>query len=330
MVDRAHGGQHVRAGFKYEDAGFRETPTDDWLKPFGRDTTIQTLEGSNNAIEAFGLADNQAEEIIAQHFEGSLSVQFNLSNPFWAPAVLEDPETSGTEAPYDHEMRDIEPTSLHVPVFYERSEDMRLIEGYIPTSASIDVQVDGTATVQLNGPYAYEDPDPAGYDPNDPFEQPVDEYRSMTFAQAQLEKPDGTMLDLVQNVSLTINANAGVLRGLGSRFATDYLARNVNVEVNFTKVVENREQQTDLYGAAAGPQEEMFSDEDLAVSFNNGLSGDDENALDFTIPGGMTDRYSESGIGNPQQNLEGQVNFRGTIVNADARNDVEDWTTAPA
>ncbi|AGM11980.1 hypothetical protein DNAM5_121 [Haloarcula californiae tailed virus 1] len=316
-------GHEARVSYLWENDGSdnpdfaTDSPSDSDNKPFGSDATMNTLEGSNNAVRVFDPNDREAREVIEQNFEGSWSVEFTLTNPWWLRGVIHyDVSTSGASAPYTHDYDGDIPYSMRIVQGTEATGTERVLKGCVISSAEISASVGGMVNVSLQGAYADEDLDTGGVG----AAQPTVDERPLHFAHATLKR-DGATLSLVQNASLTIENNIDLIRELGSRIAADYSPKQRTVDISYGDIVEDETEVQRMYGSGTTPQNTVENDKPMTFTFDDGGSGSDKNAVTFNIGGAFPNSYSRSGIGDPEADLEGSLSEMAATIDASAENE---------
>lgn len=303
-------GAHTSLAYLWEDDGFGQEPADTDHKPFGADASLNTAEGSNNAVQVFEPASRQAIDVIEQNFSGSWSVQFTLTNPWWLGFVFGAP-TSDTSTHTFAANGDPEPGRIYAG--YEKSGSTRELQGCVPASISISATVPDRTTVTIQGAYAREELDTANA-----VEQPPVTNRAMTFAHSEL-RIGGSTQALVQDVTLNLQAQVDLINELGSRFAVDYSPKALSPTVDFTAMHDsNHDELEEMYGGASQAQEVIDNKATLELLVDNGLDGEDMTAVSVEMAGSITDSYGEQGIGNPQADVQKQINRIATEVSAEA------------
>lgn len=319
-------GHQSRVSYLWEDDSSgnpdfaTSSPNDTDNKPFGSDASLNTLEGSNNAVRVFDPNSREAREVIEQHFEGSWSVEFTLTNPWWLAGVIDyDVGTSGSSAPYTHSFDGDIPYTMRIVQGTEDIGSERILKGCVIASAEISTSTGGMVTVSLDGAYADEDLSTGGVG----AAQPTVNERPLHFAHAKVQR-DGSTVSLVQNVSVSIENNTDLIRELGSRIAVDYSPKKRSIDVSYGDIVEDSSEVQRMYGSGTSPQNTVENTKPITVEFDDGGSGSDKNSLTFNIGGAFLNSYSRSGVGDPEADLEGSMSEMATTVDAAADNSTAD------
>ena len=320
-------GHDIRLSYLWEDDGSGDpdfmtaSPDDSDNKPFGSDARLTTREGSNNAVRTFDPNSREAREIIEQEFEGSWSVEFTLTNPWWVKGVIADASSSGTD-PTTHTYDGAVPFPMRLIEGNESTGNEYELKGCVIASCTVQVSVGGTVDVTLDGAYADEE-QVVTDDVASLTAQPTVEYRPLHFAQATVERPTGTTLSLVQNVNMSIENNTDLLRGLGSRFATAYSPKARTTDVSYGDIVEDDSEMKRMYGdsAASSPEDKVDNETSISLVVDNGETGSAKNSLQFDLTKNITDTYSRSGAGDVESDLEGELSEMTASVSATADND---------
>lgn len=306
-------GAQTRLMYLWEDSGFKNSPSDSTYKTFGREPTLDTLEGSNNAVRQFEPNNREAQDIIEQEFSGSFTVSFTLSNPWWIRAVLSEPTSSTGTYTYDGDF----PDSMRIVQAVEPTDEERILEGCVVTSATIDASVPDTVSVNLDGAYA----DERVQSVSSTKPQPSPDYRAYQFAQGNLDL-DGSRQSRIQSASLSIENNTDMVRELGDRFAVDFSPKARNPSIDYVDIVntDNTSRTERLYGesAASEPQSTVENKKPLTLRFER---PDNSNDIVFNIGGSFPDSYSLDGTGDPTSDLEAELSEMAETITAEATGD---------
>lgn len=320
----AAAGHHARLSYLWEDDASgnpdfaTDDPTDSTYKTFGADVTMNTLEGSNNAVRAFNPNSRDAARIIEQNFEGSWGVEFNLTNPWWLSGLLHNGVSSSGTSPTTHTWSGDIPYSMRLLVGNTHSDEQRYLKGCVISSASISVNTGGLVSISLDGAYADEDP----IDTNmvtQPTIRPG--IKPLHFGHATVNR-GGSSLSLTQSASLSIENNTDLIPELGTRFAVDYSPKQRTVDLNYTRVVENEDDTKRMYGSGSAPQESVTNTADITFVFDNGQTGTDKNSLTMTLDDAFPNTAERSGVGNPEEDLEDALSEMMPTITATAENGV--------
>lgn len=327
----ASAGHDFTVSYLHEDAGFAAAPDDSDNKPFGGNATVETAEGSNNAVQVFEPGDRTPVEIIEQAFEGSWSVSFAYTNPWWLQMFYGPPTTSGNDPDGDsnsetwtHVYDGQDPQSSRIVIGRLDDGSDRILEGCIATSARVEPNVDGTAQVTIQGAYADETLDESGA-----TSQPSLEYTPLTFADAALSI-NGASVGYVQQGTLAIENQTDLIRAWGQRTAIDFSPKQLTPTVDFRKISESggTSNLQAMYGGSATTSAGggVDVDESMTLGLDNGEAHDTThpvNKVDFNVEGSFPDTYDESGLGQPQEDMTEAVNRLAEGVSAAATNETE-------
>lgn len=322
----ASAGHHARLSYLWENDSsdnpdfLTSSPSDTDNKPFGSDATINTREGSNNAVRVFDPASREAREVIEQNFEGSWSVEFTATNPWFLRGVIHNSvSTSGTD-PYTHTFDGDVPYPLRIIEGNEATGNEYELKGCVIASCQISANVDGMVNVTLDGAYADEEQvvsnDTASLTP-----QPTTQERPFTFADATLSRK-GSTLSLIQNAQLNIENNTDLIGELGVRTAVAYSPKVRSVSLSYGDVVEDDKEIKRMYGSSTSSSPESHVDNEVSATFqfDNGKSGTDKRSITLNLSGTILNTYSRSGGGDPEADLEGTMNEIPVSVDATAEN----------
>lgn len=321
-------GVHSTLGWVREaDDEFAESAgnvTDTTQKNFGANETLQTNQGANNLQHVLSPSENTPVDTLEMMFEGSFTVSFTVTNPWWIELVLADPGAPSGTGPYDYTYSGNDPNSFQIIQGYEEANEERRLRGCVVTNATIDVTVNQPATVTINGLYADEEIVSGTLDA-----QPTDQYRAMTFAQGSVSV-DGTTESFVQSATLSFNLGTTFVRSIGTRFAADYNPHVARPQMQVTKYMVDGDlaDVEEMYGSsgATEPEEKMLNKVSATLTLDNGETGTDENSMTFTASGSLTDTYNQGGFGDPDSDLMEDINRFLESVSASATNNT---STAP-
>lgn len=340
--------------------GTSETITD-VKNTFGSGVTLGTNEGSNNAEREFRPGSRQAEYILERQFDGSWSVDFTLTNPWFLKSMYGNPTTTdgqtddgGSTITYEHEFSGQFPDTMQLVEQIEHNsgqKDHRILTGCIVSSMDVETDTEGVVEVSLDGAYAdelyVEDVAGAASPPYSTFTQPVTDYRPLHFGNTKLyfdEDPtDGTKTQqrLIQDASLSLEGNVDMIYELGSRLAADFSPKAIEPELSYTRIVSentggnNAQDLRDMYGDGAtdSPADPTMGTSDMEIQmeiYNAETPADtdskDYNKLTFVMEGSLVDSYSRNNVGDPESEIEADVDRLITKTYVVAENETD---TAP-
>lgn len=308
-------GANTTCWYRRENEGFKQEPSesDNDAKPWGADATLDTAEGSNEAVRVLEPASKEAAEIIKLLFSGSFTVTFTLTNPWWLQTVLGEPESDGTD-PTTHTFDgDVVPTRIYqgnIAGGYSR-----VLYGCVVAEATIDATVPNRIEVSLSGAYAGEQPDDST-----PAEQPSLDFGAVRFSEATANL-GGDDLSIVQNASVTIATNVEMVNALGTDEAVDYYQPTIEPEVSYGKVRDDTtDTLEDFYGSSDGTADTDPDPGEFVLDLD---SARETNELTLTVESSLANSYGTSAAENPDELTTEDINRLATGVTAEAVNDVE-------
>ena len=257
-------------------------------KTFGHGVTISNLERKNNIERIFGLGTRNAEELKELGYEGAISTEFTLANPWFWQSVLGSVNTTGS-GPYTHTYSEANtiPSMTIINQVETDTKSVADILGAVITTCNLSVAVDSTVKVSCEMPFANEDFDTTN-------ETQVSEtYDSFCYAEATLELPNGTTLAYIQNAELQIDNYVVPVKGLGSRFIQAMPVTKREYTINgAAKFSESNDALEVLYGASSGPASSITETANLQLTITNGLSGTSERSQTATVTGIKLDTHN--------------------------------------
>lgn len=314
-------GHDINLYYFREDNGFNMSPSDSTPKPWGANTRVTNAEGSNNAVQVFNPGSRTPVEVIKQNFEGSWGVDFTFTNPWWLSGILGEPtSTDNGDGSFTYTW-DEGSDPLPYQLVIERTPDSshRVLSGCVVTQMTIRGSVRSETTVSLTGAYAEEEII-EGATMNG---QPELDYGPTTYADTMLNI-GGSQEGYVQNAAMQLQTNVELVDELGSNIAIDYSPRALIPSLNYAKIVENGDtvQFEDLYGGATTIQQEDPPKKDASLVIDNGqAAGSGINTFETTFTGTESASVGEEGIGDPQSDLQNQINRLSTGVEFTATNE---------
>ncbi|MEM1800931.1 MAG: phage tail tube protein [Desulfurococcaceae archaeon] len=194
-------------------------------KVFGRGQRITSLTRRENPELIPELGDRIYYSSAFKQFEGTISLEWILSNPWFFKGILGSVTTSGT-GPYTHTYSVTKlPQSMSLEVGIQASGGnvVRTLDGAIFTSATITSAVGELVRVRADLLYAKET---VGTNLGSAL---VDTFPPLVFHHATLEVPSGNTIGEVQSFDLTINNNGLLIYGLGDRYAVSGMWQALDV-----------------------------------------------------------------------------------------------------
>lgn len=269
--------------YGWETAFKTEATTKDKVFCAGQRLSTFTL---NNSIErVYGLGNRFAEFIVDRQLTGSWGVEGFLSNPWFFRGFFNSVSTvDNLDGSYTHTFEFSGtglPESMTIEVGLSDINVVRKLLGAIISEISVSCDAGGIAGVSISGLYADESLS------STPASSPATETENpFTFAQGTITL-GGNPVAEVQRIDLSMSNAAEMIFGLGSRKASSYVDKAI--EVRGTMVV----RMTDssflelLYGSsgATSPQESVSEVTGLELLFDNGKTGADKRSVKVILTG---------------------------------------------
>ena len=307
-MGNARSGQHADVLYDTEPS-FDTAPSSPDPIPFGSNVTMDTYEGSHEAVRIFN-ADRRAADIIEQVFDGAWSITGELSEPpWWLNTVLGAPDSAEVVAPtYDHTYgldNGGDPTSIRLYGPTEGFAEYEEIPGCVVATFSIDQSVPGNPEFTLSGAYAREP------EVNSSLSLSVPDLSQRTFnnRKASLEV-GGDSVGLVQSASLTVETGTEIIDELGTGNGVDFSPKVLAPSVDYEKIV-STDQTLDPQSRFTGREQV-----DIVLGWDNGQTGADEYRVEFTIGAAFPDSWSESGRNDPEADLTEDLTEQAEDVSA--------------
>ena len=228
-------GHHADVLYQFEDNGFNSSPTDSTYKVFGGNVTMDTFEGSHQAVRVFN-ADRKAAEIIKQVFDGAWSVTGDLTEPpWWLQAIFGSPTSSNVSGNlYDHDYSlssggDPETLRLFTPT--DGFSNVEVLGGCAIASFSIDQSQPNNPEFTLTGAYASE-----------PTRQSlsitVPSFAERTFHNREAQVDVGAdTLAKCQNAGVDLDTGTELVGEIGSGEMVDFTPKTFAPDVTWDKII---------------------------------------------------------------------------------------------
>lgn len=292
------GGAHGDVVYKFEDNGFASAPSDTTFKVFGGNVTMDTYEGSHEAIRVFN-ADRKAAEIIEQVFDGAWSItgELGAEPPWWFQAVWGSPTSTETATTglYDHDYSlssggDPETLQLYMPT--DGFTDYEVLYGCAVATLTIDQSQPNSPEFTLSGAYAKE-----------PQRESTETISIPTFAESTFNNRmadvtvDGTRVAKAQTHQLEIQTGIELVGEIGSGEMVDYVPRAFEPNPTYDKIVSDS-QSVDLLNRFKNATSVTVNQD-----WNNGATGTDEYGVSVDLTGSFPNSWSETGRNDPDADL---------------------------
>ena len=255
---------------------------------YGHGVRVTSLNRRNNLEKVFSMGSRNAQKLAIKQFEGALSTEHVLANPWFFKGVLGSVATTGS-GPYYHTFSeaDIVP-SVTVANNYNMANDGEAqLLGAVFANCSITSAVGELVRVRLDQPYAKET-----YSGTTSSKLTESE-ECFSFAHGTVELPNGSTLAMVQNIELGISNSAELILGQGSRYAQEAAFKQRDYSGSITMALQ---QSSDLlekfYGSSSGTNDTVAETASLQLTFTNGLTGTNERTIEMTYTGLQIDEES--------------------------------------
>jgi hypothetical protein len=275
--------------------------------PFGFEQKVTSLNFTNNKIPLSQLGDVRVKTYAYGQTQGSFSVDFVLSSPWFLELIgFKDSTAGGGCGPTYTHTWDIDNTSctelmqsFTVQVGQESggTDIVRSLNGSIANSATISTSIGEVVRVSLDANYANEAVT-TGLDVC-PASESICNHIPFTFAHGTLELPNCTVVAEVQCVSLTFTQNSEHLWGIGSSVASNTFRRLFEItgsfKASFTCVAQLERvfaQQNDTLCNATCAVSLAREQASLRLTFDNGEAGAESRIIQITLLGISIDSHS--------------------------------------
>lgn len=277
-------------------------------KVFGENVNIRSVDLKNNIRRLFRLGSRSAVDLVAGRFEGAISIEFDISDPWFMKGVLGDLQTSAPAGgPYYHCFIEADkPPSLTIENAI--SGVVRKYLGVILGDCRIGSAVgDEPAKCTLTGIYADETISSGAVATQT---APVDGV--YPFSYGSIQYPTGTTVADTESLEMTITNNAALKWALGDRKASRYDMRQRTYDVTTTNYFDDATTYLRrAYGTSgttmfySTPATKMISGEaGITISLDNGAISSQIRKWDFVFTNSVIDRHSLGTQSVEQEQME--------------------------
>ena len=306
----AKSGNHGDVVYRFEDNGFKEPEADTEFKVFGGNATLDTYEGSHEAVRVFN-ADRYAAEVVEQVFDGAWSVsgQLGAEPPWWFQAVWGSPtvtEVDGDLHEFEYALDsggDPETLKLYLPT--EGFGQYEVLHGCTVASVTIDQSHPNNPEFTVTGAYAAE----PERDDTESIGIPSFTKSTFTNRMADLEV-GGTRVAKAQGQQIEIQTGTELIGEIGSGDMVDFVPRGFEPSVTHDKIVAEG-QDVDMLDRFKSAESVT-----LRQVFDNGGGGEDEYRVELAVSGGFPNSWSESGRNDPDADLMEELQEMGETASA--------------
>lgn len=257
----------------WETAYTTEQTTKD--KAFGRGTKLTSLVRGNNIEAVYGLGLRNAQKLAEKQFGGALSVEFTIASPWFirgvtgkAPSVSSNDPISGLHTWTFAESDTVDSMSIDNELLSDTKSVAAFLGAKINTCV-ITAEIGQLVKVRLDMLYADETEDTSqGNNVEEGFEL-------YSFAFASLEFPNGTTINDIQSLEITMVNNLEMVYGLGARTGQQLPPKNRAYTGRITRTFEDAATfLEEFYGSATGPVDTTIIAETATMELvlDNGIS----------------------------------------------------------
>lgn len=276
MAQAVTGGYGAYCNYGYE-ATYASAATG--TRVFGHGTKL-TISRKNSMERVHSLGYRNAQANVAKKYEGSASLDFNMSNGSFLRAVLGAVADAGV-GPYTHtysETDAIPSFSIVNGVELGTNDYVSVLTGCKVNSCTISAAVDETVKVKLDCLYKTETLATSGIG-----SQVAETEDLFTFAHGTLSL-GGSTVGNVQSVELTINHNLEMVWGLGSRLATTGIGKTRTYDLKMTVAFsQNTDLLTKMLGSTSAPLAGTPASVACVLTFTNSGAGTAERSVVATF-----------------------------------------------
>jgi hypothetical protein len=289
------------------------TKSSSMTKPFGLQQSVGNWSVNNSRKDLRKLGQIEREAFAYGQQNGSLSVDFVLSNPWVFKALYGTPSTTGSASDFTHtyphasngQPKTVQPISCEIGFQAEDATNATVVRsmlGGVLTGLNISTAVDDLVNVSADITYGSE-ADPSNTVSDFDTSPPADDINfPYTFAHGSLKWYNGSSLATVaevQSVSVAFTQNVNLLYRIGSHKATAAYRQGFDINGSFQASWKDDAMFKQLLNQIeTTPTTEIYSGSNTALElkFTNGASGASEKTITMNIYGVAIDSQSVDGI----------------------------------
>lgn len=279
------------------EPSFTGSPTMSQYLRFGHNTTLDTLSIENGLRELRWPDNNEVVDQIATTFDGSLSITFEPTNPWWLNHAFGQPPADGGEAsaPYSYTWtpvgggESVQSARVYVGVDNAGIGTVeRELKGVVLAEMEVSCSVGEAPTVTLTGFYADESKNTSLTDFSGSLEG---EEEPLVFHQGDLQVPESTSLGIMEDCTFSVTLNARGQRGW-NRKLQEAVAGNVETRLSPTRIPQDTDIITQAYGNSTAPADSVDGAATARLRFDT--PGD--HALQIDVDNVAPNSYSWSNV----------------------------------
>tara|TARA_R100001530_G_scaffold123131_1_gene90993 strand:- start:3 stop:1016 length:1014 start_codon:yes stop_codon:yes gene_type:complete len=322
--------------YDWEDTFGTAAFNDSTDKAFGLNTSLTNWTLNTSPKDLPQLGQTEISNYAYGQQNGSLGVDFTLSNPWIFSALLGQPTKTGSSAPYTYTWgtansvsgaNTVDTFSTEVGFQYGSGGSDKVVrqaKGCILNSLSIGTTIDGTVDCSADISYGKEGDDTTTYHASPPVDDLQFPY---TFAHGSLKWHDGSSLATVaelQSSNITLGQNTSLLYSLGSNSAVSSFRRVFDITGNFQASWTDNTIFRQLIDQLAATNTETIpeaSNIGVELLFTNNQSGAAEKSIKVSLNDVRPDSIAINGI-VPNEPVFETINWRAKTMHITAVNAV--------
>ncbi len=259
-------------------------------KALGHGVRTTNLTRRNNIEKVFSQGYRNAQKLVPKKYEGAITQEFVLANPWFFYGVLGSQTSSGSD-PYTHIFNEADTIpSMTIENNLQTSAVRRAqLLGAKVSTFNLTSAVNELVRCRLDTPYAQED------FVTTTSSKVADSFDLYTFAHGSIDIPDGSTLAMVQNMDITMGNSPELVAGQGSRFAQEGSVKQRDYNGSITQALQASVDLIEkFYGqATGGPTDPDLTEvADMELNFTNGQTGTNERSIAILFTGVQFDEES--------------------------------------
>ena len=288
---------------------------------FGKRQNGSGLEWSNNQLALPNLDTPEIKNFLYNKNEGTISMDYVLSNPWWLTAILNDyynnPVLSNGVYTYQWDsdpsvnlnIKQPKTINIHIGERLDTAE-LRSALGCVTPTLTIKSSINNPIEITQTLDWGKESPLSTSLDNSLPTDANFTPY---SFVHGDFELPNSTILSNVQDFDITFDTGAELIWGHGSPDATDRYNKILNMTGRVQIALKDSTLLQDVINRS-----ELAT---LRIFISNGLSGANLKSIELLFTGVGISSHRTIGLAPGELLLE-EISFQCRNILATAKNSI--------
>lgn len=313
-------GATTRVAYLHEPVGnYMGSPSDTTYKTFFKDAVAREISLSNALQRMRQPGDPETVESLATLFEGALSVEGVISEPWYHNHVFGGTPTQSGAGPYTYTWTPVSGEMQSARVFagvdFGSSIAERELMGFVPGSYTVNISRGSAVRATVTGFYGKETKNTA----LTPGSQPSTTGKPLIFHGGQLEIPNSSQIVRMDTATLRMT-NLGRPQPQWERWPAAGVMGAVETSLQTTDVTTGTDILEEAYGTASDPAgngSEVSGAADGTLSFSSAGT----HALQYNLTRVTPNNYNWPDFGDPGLDVTEETEWNVDKIEAEATSD---------